>query len=140
MSRATRASRDSELLHERARMLASEAIDMELEPADSAWLAQHLEGCDDCRTIAADYVALRNELRSLAVPEPPRDLWARTSAALDEVDRSSRRRGTATRPGFGGWSANRSFIGTAMAVSLVVIISGISLLSQVPGRGGKFRR
>ena len=115
-------------------MLASEAIDTELQPGDSAWLAQHLEGCDDCRTIAAEYVALRNELRSLAVPEPPRDLWARTSAALDEVDRSSPRRGrSATRLGFGGWSANRSFIGTAIAVSLVVVISGISVLSQVPG-------
>jgi len=132
MSRLSRAARDAELLHERARQLASEAIDTELEPGDAAWLAGHLDGCPDCSTVADEYRALRDELRSLALPEPPRDLWARTSAALDEVDRSDPRARSALRLGLGGWAANRSSLGAAMAVALVVVISGASLLSQVP--------
>ena len=83
MSRVSRGSRDPELIHARARLLASEAIDTELEPGDAVWLAGHLQGCPDCQTVADEYQALRNELRSLTLPEPPRDLWARTSAALD---------------------------------------------------------
>jgi hypothetical protein len=136
MSRVSRALRDSERIHERATLLASEAIDSALEPADAAWLAEHLDGCADCQTVADEYRSLRDELRSLAAPEPPRDLWARTSAALDELDRSGQRKGVALRLGFGGLAANRSFVGTAVAVSLVVVFSGISLLSQVPGSRG----
>ena len=136
MSRLSRGSRDPELIHARARLLASEAIDTELEPGDAEWLAGHLQGCPDCQTVADEYRALRSELRSLALPEPPRDLWARTSAALDEVDRSSRRTRAASRLGFGGWAASRSSFGTAVAVTLVVVISGVSLLSQVPGNRG----
>ena len=132
MSRLSRAARQAELLHERARLLVSEAIDTELEPGDAAWLAEHLDGCPDCRTVADEYRALREELRSLAVPEPPRDLWARTTAALDEVERSAPRKAGAIRQGFGGWAATRSSFGAAVAVALVVVISGVSLLSQVP--------
>jgi hypothetical protein len=132
MTRPGRGARDTERLHERARLLASEAIDTDLQRGDAEWLAAHLDGCPECRTVADDYCALRDELRSLAVPEPPRDLWARTSAALDEIDRSSRRKGPAALPGFGGWAASRSSLGAALAVALVVVISGVSLLSQVP--------
>jgi hypothetical protein len=136
MSRLSRGSRDPELTHARARLLASEAIDTELEPGEAEWLTGHLQGCLDCQTVADEYQSLRNELRSLTLPEPPRDLWARTSAALDEVDRSSRRTRAATRLGFGGWAASRSSFGAALAVTLVVVISGVSLLSQVPGNRG----
>ncbi len=136
MSRLSRSSRKTELLHERARLLASEAMDTRLDPADAAWLAAHLDACAECRAIAGEYVSLRDELRALAVPEPPRDLWARTSAALDEVDRSYPRARSRQRSGFGGWAANRSSLGAALAVGLVVVISGVSLLSQVPGDHG----
>ena len=55
------------------------------------WLDEHLAGCDACRAIAAAYDADRAALRGLRdhQPEPPRDLWARTSAAIErEVGRS----------------------------------------------------
>jgi hypothetical protein len=125
----------AERAHEKARMLASEAIDAELEPADATWLADHLGRCDDCAAVAAEYRALHDELRALPLPEPPRDLWARTAAALDEVDGSAARR--ASRTGVGGrWLGSlnwtRSSLASVMAVALVVVVVGLSLFSQGP--------
>ena len=69
------AMRAAERAHERALALASDAIDMELASADASWLAEHLRGCAACRSIAAEYRVLHDELRGLVTPEPPRDLW-----------------------------------------------------------------
>ena len=69
--------------HDRAQALLGERFTEPVDAGDVAWLEEHLAGCADCRAIDAAYRADRRELRALAVPEPPRDLWARTSAALD---------------------------------------------------------
>jgi hypothetical protein len=71
--------------HTRAHELAAQRLDEPLSQGDDAWLTQHLEACDGCRSVAAEYEAQRTALRALrdAQPEPPRDLWARTSAAID---------------------------------------------------------
>jgi anti-sigma factor RsiW len=72
-----------ETIHDRARMLAAESVDGSLAPGDAEWLDAHLGACPDCAAVAEEYRAIHLELGSLATPEPPRDLWARTSAALD---------------------------------------------------------
>ena len=127
------AIRAAERTHEKARMRAAEAIDVDLQPADAAWLSEHLSGCADCRSVAAEYRALHDELRGLASPEPPRDLWARTSAALDGVDRSgARRSGQSVGSRLGLAAFNRSFLGSALAVGVTVAVAGLSLLSQGP--------
>jgi hypothetical protein len=82
--------------HERARTLASDSLDAALAPADASWLDEHLAGCDACRMRSDAYAANRALLRGLPAPEPPRDLWVRTSAALD---RERRRRAGAARAG-----------------------------------------
>jgi hypothetical protein len=82
--------------HERARTLASDSLGEALPQADASWLEEHLGGCDDCRTRSDAYAANRELLRGLPVPEPPRDLWVRTSAALD---RERRRHARAVRAG-----------------------------------------
>jgi hypothetical protein len=71
--------------HVRAAELAAARMDGPLATVDETWLTEHLQACADCREIAADYEAQRAALRALraASPEPPRDLWARTSAAID---------------------------------------------------------
>ena len=125
----------SERAHEKARMLASDAIDAELAPADAAWLDGHLAGCSDCQSAADDYRSLHDELRGLALPEPPRDLWARTSAGLDSIDRS--RAGRASRAGWtgprlGDYLRGRSSVGSVVAVTVTVFVVGLSLLSQGP--------
>jgi hypothetical protein len=81
--------------HARARELAAARLDETLPAQDAAWLDAHLATCDACRTVADGYDLGRSALRALraGMPEPPRDLWARTSAALEaEQGRRARRR------------------------------------------------
>jgi len=120
-------------LHRRARMLAAESVDTELAPGDAEWLAGHLGSCPGCAAVAEEYRAVHLELRGLSAPEPPRDLWARTSAALDgaEAARAGRSRGSAravraTRAG------RRPLISTAVAVGIVVVAAVASLIVQSP--------
>jgi hypothetical protein len=77
--------------HARARARAAERLDGPLDAAEAAWLDGHLKDCSECAAIAADYAAQRLELRALRErePVPPRDLWARTAAA---IERDSRKR------------------------------------------------
>jgi hypothetical protein len=82
--------------HARARELAATRLDEPLPPADAAWLGAHLATCEACSAVAAGYDLGRSALRALrdASPEPPRDLWARTAAALEtEQARGARRSG-----------------------------------------------
>ena len=85
--------------HTRARFRAAEQLIGPLDPTESAWLDDHLQSCSECHDAAAAYAAQRLELRSLAdrQPVPPRDLWARTAAAIEREsgfrDRAGGRRG-----------------------------------------------
>src|SRR5262245_41504121 len=75
--------------HARARARAAERLDGPLEADESAWLDDHLASCDACSAVAAGYAAQRLELRTLRdrAPVPPRDLWARTAAAIEHESR-----------------------------------------------------
>jgi hypothetical protein len=81
--------------HARARARAAERLDAPLDPAEEAWLDDHVAGCPACAAAAADYGAQRQELRVLRdrPPVPPRDLWARTAAAIEREAGSQTRRG-----------------------------------------------
>jgi hypothetical protein len=116
-------------IHERARRLAAEQLDRRLEFDDATWLDQHLGACRACRSIATAYETDRRTLRSLRghEPEPPRDLWARTSAALE---RESARRGRAGRRQATGSSRRVPALGVLSGVAaVVVIVVGASVLS-----------
>src|SRR5207245_8007746 len=82
----------------RARSRAAERLDGPIDATEAAFLDEHLESCAECRTTAADYAAQRLELRALGdrQPVPPRDLWARTAAAIEREssfrDRAAGRR------------------------------------------------
>ncbi|HXG40507.1 MAG TPA: hypothetical protein VNJ28_06150, partial [Candidatus Limnocylindrales bacterium] len=56
-SRSPRRPDDRLSAHERARRLAALRLAEPLGPAHSAWLAEHLTGCERCRAIAAEYEA-----------------------------------------------------------------------------------
>ncbi|MGH2465684.1 MAG: anti-sigma factor family protein, partial [Candidatus Limnocylindrales bacterium] len=113
------------MTHERARRLAAVRLDLALPPIDEAALAEHLEHCPDCQAVAAGYEADRLALRALPPIEPPRDLWARTSAALEREharhphggDRAPRRWGLV------------SVLGGGVALVLVIAIIGPGLLT-----------
>ena len=119
-----------EPIHDRARMLAAESVDGPIEPGDAEWLGAHLAACPDCAAVAEHYRVIHLELRALATPEPPRDLWARTSAALDQIDAKAARRS----PGKAGAGrkGNRPLVATAVAVGCVVVVAAASLLAQSP--------
>ncbi len=121
---------DDAAVHDLARNLAAESVDAELQPSDAQWLALHLDGCPDCASVAAEYQAIHDELRSLPKPEPPRDLWARTSAALDQLEQSSPHRSPVARKA--ARPSSRPLVSTALAVGFVVVVAAASLLVQSP--------
>ena len=75
--------------HARATARSAERLDGSLDPDEAAWLDDHLAACPECAAVAAEYAAQRLELRALRepTPVPPRDLWARTAAAIERESR-----------------------------------------------------
>lgn len=125
--RRRRAS-DSSATHERARGLSSERLDTSLEPADRVWLDEHLVGCEACRSVAAAYATDRAALRGLRdhQPEPPRDLWARTSSAIERdagTHGGATRRASTRRPG------PRPALGVLSGVAVVAVVLGATAIS-----------
>ena len=116
--------------HDRARRLSAERLAGPLADDDQAlWLSTHLAWCAPCRAVRDEYEAQRLELRSLrlAAPQPPRTLWARTSALLDRETR------TRPVPTLGAGSAvvrgrNPAPVGAMSAVLVVAVVVGVSML------------
>ncbi|MEP7158201.1 MAG: zf-HC2 domain-containing protein, partial [Chloroflexota bacterium] len=78
--------------HAQWRELIATRLDRPLTRSESRYLNSHLKGCEACRQVEHDYRAQRKLLRALPPRIPPRDMWARTSAALDrEVARGAYR-------------------------------------------------
>jgi hypothetical protein len=113
--------------HERARMRAAQRMDWPLHPDEAAWLDRHLEECDACRAAVADYEATRIELRGLrgTEPAPPRDLWARTAAAIEQGP-TRRGRASAGR----GPRLSPAPLGALSGLLVVAIVLGATLLSR----------
>jgi hypothetical protein len=91
--------------HARARARTAERLDGPIDANEAAWLDGHLASCAECSAVAADYAAQRLQLRALRdrPPVPPRDLWARTAAAIESESRhrsirSPRSRRSSLRP------------------------------------------
>ncbi len=122
--------------HQHARELAALRADKSLLPAEEAWLADHLDYCDACAAVAAEYDAqheLFADIRAFQ-PEPPRDLWARTSAAL-EAERGNRARASGWRRLGRPRPSSLSPMPLAVVVAVVVVV-GAGLLNSgavVPG-------
>ncbi len=85
--------------HDRAKARAAERLDGPLGLAEATWLDEHLAGCEPCTTAAQGYESDRLALRALRddPPVPPRDLWARTSAAIEQEAAGHRRATTGAR-------------------------------------------
>ncbi len=77
--------------HAPLRELLAVRLDRPLTRVESRTLTAHLKSCPSCQQADAEYRANHLGLRALSQPIPPRDMWARTSAALDrEVARGAR--------------------------------------------------
>ena len=118
--------------HDRARELAALRVDEPLEPADAAWLDAHLATCDAC---AARRRGLRRGPPPLLGPaycdprSPPRDLWARTAAAID-AEPGQRR--PAARRGRRVLGMPAASLAPIAGVAVVAILVGSTLLNGSP--------
>ena len=124
--------------HVRARSDLSDRLDGALDPGEATWLASHLAACPDCREIADAYAAQHLELRALrdSTPPPPRDLWARTAAAIEAEARF--RDGHARSS---GWRNPRSLVPSLVitAALVVAVVVGTLTSSQRFNNGGDTR-
>ena len=107
--------------------LAATRVDWPLDPREAAWLDEHLAQLRGCRSVAAAYEADRLALRAMRdhQPEPPRDLWARTSAAI-EGEAASR---GGSRAGLDLARRGRSRSAPCRAIAVIVVVIGASVMS-----------
>lgn len=114
--------------HARLRQLLAERLDAPLPAREAADLEAHLAACPACRVVEREYAAQHEQLRALSAIEPPRDLWARTRAAIDhEVAREGRRPFPApklelVRPG--ALRQLRVAVGSLLGVLVVLLLVG----------------
>ncbi len=128
-SRRRRRPDDWTTSHARARAALSDRLDGVIEPEESTWLDEHLAGCADCRALGAAYESDRLLLRGLRdrPPQPPRDLWARTAAAIEQESRFRDRRSAA------GGGRRFARPASVLAAALVVAVAvGTLTSSQLP--------
>jgi anti-sigma factor RsiW len=107
-------------------------VDGELDPPATAALERHLEGCAECRALAADTRRLAAALRGSAtrhVADPA--LRLRIRGALDAEAGSRRAR---PAPARGGWWRTPSLWGGAAGGALAAGITAIAIVTAI-GRG-----
>ena len=116
--------------HVRARADLSERLDAALDPAEATWLESHLEACPDCRAIGDAYAGQRLELRALRdrMPPPPRDLWARTAAAIESESRFRDHRARTA-----GWRNPRALAPSALLAAALVVAVAVGTLTSSQG-------
>ncbi|MBA2254347.1 MAG: zf-HC2 domain-containing protein [Chloroflexi bacterium] len=118
--------------HGHFRALISQRLDERLSTEDSRALRSHLLTCARCRAADRDYRAQRILLRAPSVAVPPRDLWARTSTALDREVTGSGRSGATHEPIELRGGTRRGAIASLVGLALVVAVVG----SQLDGTDG----
>jgi anti-sigma factor RsiW len=128
--------------HARYRELISARIDEPLPAAEEVDLERHLEECSRCRSVERDYRAQQTRLAALPTIPAPRDLWARTSAALDtemaRSPRAARRKERQDRLGDRGPSSRLLAISAASSLTLAIVVIATQLntgVSLVPTTG-----
>jgi len=118
---------DAEATHDRARALSSRRLLESLDADEEGWLTRHLDACTECRREDEAFAADQELLRSLREKpiEPPRDLWAKTSAALDAA--AAKRSQPA--PGRAGRQAGWGFpVRAAAGVFALLVVIGAAVL------------
>ena len=124
--------------HDRARELAATRLDEALTTDDAAWLDAHLAGCPTCREVAAAFEAdslLFSPLRETP-PVPPRDLWARTAAAIDAEAGGSRGGSRSPVRGVGpGVLVPIAGLAAIAVVASTVLLNGATVVPTPSGPG-----
>jgi hypothetical protein len=121
--------------HASYRELISGRLDEPLTATAESQLERHLEGCSRCRSVERDYRAQQVRLGALPEIPAPRDLWARTSAALDtemaRSPRAARRAARADRLGDRGPSSRLLAVSAASSLALALVVIATQLSAGV---------
>jgi hypothetical protein len=125
-------------MHSRFRELIAARMDGPLTRPELRALTSHLRTCATCREVDREYREQRNMLRSLPSPIPPRDLWARTSGALDrEVARGSYRRPRYGRAFLERRRRNSPSAAILTTIAAVGLTAAITVLQLAPVPNGQ---
>ncbi len=119
--------------HDRARVLSAISVNEQLPAADVAWLADHIADCEPCAERVAAYAQDHAALRALrdVPPEPPRDLWARTAAAIEREAARSAGRGPAWFR-LGSRRVGPVPLAAASGLLVVAVVVGVTFVGRTP--------
>jgi hypothetical protein len=115
--------------HVHFRALLSQRLDERLPSEESKELRRHLLGCARCRAADRDFRQQRVLLRGGQPALPPRDLWARTSAALDREVARGGRNGVSPEPRELRKGSPRIAAASVIGLMLIVAVLGNQLSS-----------
>jgi predicted anti-sigma-YlaC factor YlaD len=110
-----------------ARKLISESLDETPRANRAADLKEHLEGCPDCRSFAADLESIVGEAGRLPALEPSARLWPRIAAGVRAVK--------AAEPAASGFPVRWRFA-LAAASALIIIGAGLTIGLRHRGAAG----
>lgn len=102
-----------------------------LGPAERAEVDRHLEGCSDCRQLAADLAEIRRVAGTLDPREPPARAWLRLERAIHVESRHAADAATADSVGGGRWKA----IAILSAAAVLVVATFVGLRYGFLNRG-----
>lgn len=109
------------------KLLKSDYLDNELDPAAREQVEQHLAQCPACRGSKEKLVAISRIFRQAARAEIPETLWPRIQAQIRPARMENR---PASRPNFRGYIfAHRAAFSLAAAAMLV--LAGIGFLLEI---------
>jgi hypothetical protein len=125
---------DAEAGHDRARQLWSISMVEPLDERDGSWLDSHLEGCTECRLERDSQLADQRLLRSLRDRpiDPPRDLWARTAAAIEREAARGSRAGRSLPVANLVSARARLPLGVLSGVLVVLVVVAVSFAPSTP--------
>jgi len=120
-----------------AHELIGELLEGTLGEDDRRELEKHLESCDDCRELLADFQKIQKEAAALPKPEPSPAVWANI---LDGVDRARRERSVRPAATVGWWerftAPGRPRYALAAALTLGLIVGGAVLFRGLRNNAG----
>ena len=121
--------------HARHRELLAARLDRQLTRAENRLLLNHLKVCPECKQAERDYRDQGALLRSLPTPAPPRDMWARTSTALDrEVSRWSPTAPRLRRRRLARYASARPGVpnGLITVIAALIVVAGLAVFQYAP--------
>jgi anti-sigma factor RsiW len=102
-------------------------VDGALSLSDRAAVAEHVDQCATCRTLADDLRELRRAARDLAPIEPPARLWTKLEQAVRESSTDRRQPAVTPFRGLTSRTWRSQSVWVAAAAAVLVLAAGLSI-------------